>query len=146
MRRDSKAEASAIRFPVTRRMPAPAVNCASSIIGALGPPRTKRGDSDGSPSPRSTRFPLSVPEPSTVPSRSTSVLNTCSAPSFSSAMAAVNSFIVLAGTSLSSAPRAKRVSPRVMETTIAPQAPLRVRLPSSAARSAVSAVAPRGVV
>jgi hypothetical protein len=58
----------------------------------------------------------------------------------------VNSFTVLAGTILLSAPRAKRVSPRVMLTTIAPHAPLRVRLLNSVVRSLVSAASLRGDV
>ena len=61
-------------------------------------------------------------------------------------MAEVNSFMVLAGTILLSAPCAKRVSPRVMLTTIAPHAPLRVRLLNSVVRSLVRAASLRGDV
>jgi hypothetical protein len=61
-------------------------------------------------------------------------------------MAAVYSFIVDAGNKSESALRTKSVSPRVRETTATPQAPLRVALEISAARSRRSAGVPRGCV
>jgi hypothetical protein len=146
MRRSSSALPSTSRSPSTRFTPAPATNCASSAIGASAPPFTKRGESPGSPSPRSTRSPRTTPSLSMAPCRSTSVEKACCAPRRSSASAAVNVFMVDAGTNARSALVAKSVSPWVSETTIAPQSPLRVPSPISAPRSAASAVAPRGVV
>ena len=87
-----------------------------------------------------------TPSLSISPSRNTSVLNVCSAPSLSSASAVVNNFMVDAGTYGLSALTAKSVSPRLSEITIAPHDPLRVRLPRIAPRSAESAAIPRGVV
>src|SRR5258705_12004899 len=106
----------------------------------------KRDDIDGSPSPRRYRLPCTTPPAAPAVSRSTSVEKVCSDPKRASAAAVEYSVIVDAGCIMSPAAWANRVSPRVSETTMTPNFPLRTRLLIIAAKSLESSLAPRGDV
>ena len=73
-------------------------------------------------------------------------MNWCSGPNVSKASAAVNSFIVDAGSRSPPAFTEYSVSPRVSDTIIAPQLPFRTRAFRKVPMSAARALAPNGAV